>query len=162
MPNCSALLVLATPCPARCLIMIRVSCRISGWSPPAHWERSCLNLPPYAQRGLYSSLPQVVASAATPLRPGSPAYGSVKFANDVIVQDRTDVDTLLLGRSRELLRHAPTCHPHPKCLTGRSHRQRPGFAVRDCRWLDRKSTRLNSSHVASSYAVFCLKKKVYE
>src|SRR5690625_5826571 len=25
--------------------------------------------------------------------------------------------------------------------------------------LDRKSTRLNSSHVASSYAVFCLKKK---
>src|SRR5690625_6704708 len=26
--------------------------------------------------------------------------------------------------------------------------------------LDRKSTRLNSSHVASSYAVFCLKKKI--
>src|SRR5690625_6226271 len=26
-------------------------------------------------------------------------------------------------------------------------------------WADRKSTRLNSSHVASSYAVFCLKKK---
>src|SRR5690349_22730740 len=26
-------------------------------------------------------------------------------------------------------------------------------------WLDRKSTRLNSSHVESSYAVFCLKKK---
>src|SRR5699024_11588192 len=27
------------------------------------------------------------------------------------------------------------------------------------RILDRKSTRLNSSHVSSSYAVFCLKKK---
>src|SRR5690606_42129074 len=26
-------------------------------------------------------------------------------------------------------------------------------------WRDRKSTRLNSSHVKSSYAVFCLKKK---
>src|SRR5437870_6685222 len=26
-------------------------------------------------------------------------------------------------------------------------------------WKDRKSTRLNSSHVAISYAVFCLKKK---
>src|SRR5437870_7561561 len=26
-------------------------------------------------------------------------------------------------------------------------------------WSDRKSTRLNSSHVAISYAVFCLKKK---
>src|SRR5690625_7000452 len=27
-------------------------------------------------------------------------------------------------------------------------------------YLDRKSTRLNSSHVASSYAVFCLKKTI--
>src|SRR5690606_41041456 len=32
------------------------------------------------------------------------------------------------------------------------HRQREG--------LDRKSTRLNSSHVKISYAVFCLKKKI--
>src|SRR5690625_6268051 len=32
------------------------------------------------------------------------------------------------------------------------HRVRPG---------DRKSTRLNSSHVAISYAVFCLKKKTH-
>src|SRR5437870_6789832 len=30
---------------------------------------------------------------------------------------------------------------------------------RGCWGLDRKSTRLNSSHVAISYAVFCLKKK---
>src|SRR5690625_6304665 len=29
----------------------------------------------------------------------------------------------------------------------------------DNTWTDRKSTRLNSSHVAISYAVFCLKKK---
>src|SRR5207253_8659674 len=29
----------------------------------------------------------------------------------------------------------------------------------DCFEVDRKSTRLNSSHVAISYAVFCLKKK---
>src|SRR5690625_6333930 len=28
----------------------------------------------------------------------------------------------------------------------------------DGKWVDRKSTRLNSSHVASSYAVFCSKK----
>src|SRR5437868_12765945 len=27
--------------------------------------------------------------------------------------------------------------------------------------VDRKSTRLNSSHVSNSYAVFCLKKKIY-
>src|SRR5256885_11724172 len=28
-----------------------------------------------------------------------------------------------------------------------------------CNWADRKSTRLNSSHLVISYAVFCLKKK---
>src|SRR5699024_11580605 len=28
--------------------------------------------------------------------------------------------------------------------------------------IDRKSTRLNSSHVSISYAVFCLKKKIYK
>src|SRR5690606_14627841 len=29
----------------------------------------------------------------------------------------------------------------------------------EVKWVDRKSTRLNSSHVKISYAVFCLKKK---
>src|SRR5437868_12161739 len=37
---------------------------------------------------------------------------------------------------------------------GNQRRQGEGRAV-----LDRKSTRLNSSHVSISYAVFCLKKK---
>src|SRR5699024_851484 len=32
----------------------------------------------------------------------------------------------------------------------------------DSCYLDRKSTRLNSSHVSISYAVFCLKKKTYK
>src|SRR5690625_6271344 len=38
----------------------------------------------------------------------------------------------------------------PGCRSGRRRSSRPR---------DRKSTRLNSSHVAISYAVFCLKKK---
>src|SRR5215813_15281998 len=37
-------------------------------------------------------------------------------------------------------------------------RQRP-VGWPGCPWSDRKSTRLNSSHVRISYAVFCLKKK---
>src|SRR5690625_5539062 len=37
------------------------------------------------------------------------------------------------------------------------HALSEGFTENDI--LDRKSTRLNSSHVAISYAVFCLKKK---
>src|SRR5690625_6205825 len=37
--------------------------------------------------------------------------------------------------------------------------QRIGAVQAQIGWRDRKSTRLNSSHVAISYAVFCLKKK---
>src|SRR5439155_10056039 len=49
--------------------------------------------------------------------------------------------------------------------------QREAFrrGLRELDWIegqlvikDRKSTRLNSSHVAISYAVFCLKKKKYD
>src|SRR5437868_12476413 len=41
----------------------------------------------------------------------------------------------------------------------KSHRDFPTFDTLFERFLDRKSTRLNSSHVSISYAVFCLKKK---
>src|SRR3712207_7210409 len=58
----------------------------------------------------------------------------------------------------------------PKTLTGVTKKIRTGhgsmyvtmnddeFGPREC--LDRKSTRLNSSHANISYAVFCLKKKI--
>src|SRR5207249_5899541 len=42
-----------------------------------------------------------------------------------------------------------------------SRRELPGEVIQEgC--VDRKSTRLNSSHVSISYAVFCLKKKIIE
>src|SRR5207253_9612027 len=44
------------------------------------------------------------------------------------------------------------------CFTG-SHATGVKVAAAVAPRLDRKSTRLNSSHVAISYAVFCLKKK---
>src|SRR5699024_12191799 len=51
-----------------------------------------------------------------------------------------------------------------KPTTLRSVRPGPGYweclcSTSSTRWIDRKSTRLNSSHVSISYAVFCLKKK---
>src|SRR5690625_7176314 len=60
----------------------------------------------------------------------------------------------------------PICRPHHR----QAHLQRSDPAPRGAEIsgvevlqidgdLDRKSTRLNSSHVAISYAVFCLKKK---
>src|SRR5699024_11895450 len=55
--------------------------------------------------------------------------------------------------------------PHPS-YTGRSPSAKSGQSRADCSpsarlcpLLDRKSTRLNSSHVSISYAVFCLKQK---
>src|SRR5206468_6825964 len=49
-------------------------------------------------------------------------------------------------------------------LAERSRQAQRDFAAgrisdRDLLWIDRKSTRLNSSHDQISYAVFCLKKK---
>src|SRR5690606_42052101 len=44
-------------------------------------------------------------------------------------------------------------------IPGRSHASLPARVVRRRSRRDRKSTRLNSSHVKISYAVFCLKKK---
>src|SRR5439155_23028616 len=62
---------------------------------------------------------------------------------------------------KTLSRRYPTRHVFPPPATTPANsfcwRRRP---LADRRWLrDRKSTRLNSSHVAISYAVFCLKKK---
>src|SRR3712207_8652784 len=57
---------------------------------------------------------------------------------------------------------SPVGHPPRNALDkpniskrGKSRKERPDFLTR----LDRKSTRLNSSHANISYAVFCLKKK---
>src|SRR5690606_42084551 len=50
-------------------------------------------------------------------------------------------------------------HPPRPARLRRLLRARGGHARGAARRLDRKSTRLNSSHVKISYAVFCLKKK---
>src|SRR5436309_7360814 len=49
---------------------------------------------------------------------------------------------------------------HPRGLR-HAHLQLPGDGSGDVHLEDRKSTRLNSSHVKTSYAVFCLKKKKF-
>src|SRR5436305_11290836 len=49
---------------------------------------------------------------------------------------------------------SPAFRPGPRFVGGHASKERPRHDVGD-----RKSTRLNSSHVRISYAVFCLKKK---
>src|SRR5699024_12242711 len=44
-------------------------------------------------------------------------------------------------------------------LFGLAKKQLSMQKMKNCFFADRKSTRLNSSHVSISYAVFCLKKK---
>src|SRR5258705_7140085 len=62
---------------------------------------------------------------------------------------------LVLDRRVERRDEAQAPHPLAALLdVGREGRRRPIG-------LDRKSTRLNSSHLGISYAVFCLKKKKY-
>src|SRR5436309_9925886 len=64
-------------------------------------------------------------------------------------------------------KYRPSCAKFPSSLgfarkaniAGRSGRGRARRACLRKRRADRKSTRLNSSHVKISYAVFCLKKK---
>src|SRR5439155_6934733 len=67
-----------------------------------------------------------------------------------------------------MLRRPPrsTLFPYTTLFRSFAHDDQPGFLVLRSvpvhllgEMRDRKSTRLNSSHVAISYAVFCLKKK---
>src|SRR5436305_8996487 len=55
---------------------------------------------------------------------------------------------------------APPCEVLTPCRGLRPHHvQKDRIGTWEISCLDRKSTRLNSSHVRISYAVFCLKKK---
>src|SRR5947209_14584571 len=54
---------------------------------------------------------------------------------------------------------APAAHPRERSPRRRHARALRRGGVQDAEMLDRKSTRLNSSHANISYAVFCLKKK---
>src|SRR5256885_10734890 len=69
-------------------------------------------------------------------------------------------DALPISRGRP---DAPRSLPVARCLRGgradRRRRGRRGGRLRARGGRDRKSTRLNSSHLVISYALFCLKKK---
>src|SRR5690625_6595945 len=55
----------------------------------------------------------------------------------------------------------PELSPDAEGIAERRRQELQAVLEQDIAWIrDRKSTRLNSSHVAISYAVFCLKKKI--
>src|SRR5690349_23865320 len=59
----------------------------------------------------------------------------------------------VIAAQQRLKVKAALAFPSRVCIDARNNRRTPPKAA------DRKSTRLNSSHVEISYAVFCLKKK---
>src|SRR5690606_39513709 len=93
------------------------------------------------------SLPPFPTRRSSDLDPRVEAYGSVDETNATIGLARSfepaaEIDAVLERVQNELF----VLGAELACVPGKESR-------------DRKSTRLNSSHVKNSYAVFCLKKK---
>src|SRR5947209_15705938 len=85
---------------------------------------------------LFRSLPQLVMTYLTALR----VYERRKLSE----------------ASRRLYRYRIAADYEPPTKV---EEEMTRLALRDASFIDRKSTRLNSSHANISYAVFCLKKK---
>src|SRR5690625_5933105 len=85
-------------------------------------------------------------------------YGFIAQQPDMLTRQRAGKQFINVQASEQLLKPL-YLHPEDTQLALLTEKGR--FLVFDLDELrvDRKSTRLNSSHVAISYAVFCLKKK---
>src|SRR5205807_6255762 len=86
----------------------------------------------------------------------------VDFADVVIVLENrvaAGVNRCAAVRFGERLEIGKTRGVHPAGRNDVSGERSPGPRVENRNRGDRKSTRLNSSHLVISYAVFCLKKK---
>src|SRR5690606_40395680 len=96
---------------------------------------------------------------------------SAKIKNVSIFTSRSSINLSLPARfqrsnpslpSHDLHRERssrPSDPPQSQALADRLGPEAPAADQSRVEYLDRKSTRLNSSHVKISYAVFCLKKK---
>src|SRR5699024_1155372 len=78
-------------------------------------------------------------------------------AAQIVVKVREMVDSGRYGRLRATVGHIATSPGLPSVVPDRAELT-VDLRNPDDAQIDRKSTRLNSSHVSSSYAVFCLKK----
>src|SRR5699024_12825349 len=107
-------------------------------------------------------LPAVVSFSSRVLGTVSTLYLSYSFnlsslpssptprSSDLPLPDKSHYSIIIIRHILDIIR----CEPEPDAVLI----QHIPVAVEDL-LQDRKSTRLNSSHVSISYAVFCLKKK---
>src|SRR5204863_9953365 len=99
------------------------------------------------------SAPQIYTLST---RRSSDLVGRIKRASDRmarLINDLLDLSRIEAGK----LSLNETTFPARELVHEIVEMFRPGAAEKQVQ--DRKSTRLNSSHVETSYAVFCLKKK---
>src|SRR5256885_12103523 len=88
---------------------------------------------------------------------------STLFPYTTLFRSYHDVVISTYGRGLWVLRDATVLERSDSVAPGQTYLFAPAAGYRQARsgaaLLDRKSTRLNSSHLVISYAVFCLKKK---
>src|SRR5437762_8629315 len=85
-----------------------------------------------------------------------PPPSSTLFPYTTLFRSKPDLDFWLLDELRSVVWSEVERAADLGCGTGRTG---AWLAAHGVRRIDRKSTRLNSSHRCISYAVFCLKKK---
>src|SRR5256885_9258391 len=85
---------------------------------------------------------------------------STLFPYTTLFRSRAELPPLPPGEAAGRQHGAVSAHTHPRQLRAAPARGSGAeLAWMSERGKDRKSTRLNSSHLVISYAVFCLKKK---
>src|SRR5690606_41240706 len=99
--------------------------------------------------GAVSSTPRRAATDISTL--------SLHDALPILVDGRIEKIGPLIDVAADVEINAEGLHLLPGLIDDQVHFREPGLTHKAD--IDRKSTRLNSSHVKTSYAVFCLKKK---
>src|SRR5690606_40294919 len=98
---------------------------------------------------VFSNVPSTTEISTLSLHDALPISGEVNLRMaDVVIVNK--VDSAPRDKVETVLRNVAAVNPAARVIEARSR------VTAD---EDRKSTRLNSSHVKISYAVFCLKKK---
>src|ERR1035441_10820964 len=110
------------------------------------WESPTVNGSPWSARAVVHPHP-LYGIDGEPTRTGNGLYDKMRpvGAHEVIVENARHDRHLWNADDREIEEYLALCAQRIQDLKG-----------------DRKSTRLNSSHLGISYAVFCLKKKIIQ
>src|SRR5437870_10311251 len=109
------------------------------------------------RRLLWGPITSMLANRAAKIREGLAMAEEAKAERERI---KSEVERLLADARRDAQAIAERMTKAAEAAAGeiRMEAKKEADRIRE-RGRDRKSTRLNSSHVAISYAVFCLKKK---